>query len=1196
MFLLFSFALFVSAVFAADVRSFEDLKTQLVSSNDMLFILQNPIDVAESFELRNDRGRTFKCVQSPCFRISGSAASVSFVDLRFDLPSAGSVFDINQVADFLVQNMTSTDANFAKEHALINIAGRVGRITIRDVGRPAAAARFANFIGRSGGPIESRVTVERSFIECTRNDRTCVDLQSDATSPLTYIFVDSSLAFFASPGNDLVVSVGGPARSTVTFTNCNLTGLVTLGSSVENLTVSGGWWRRAAVDAEAVRRVVIRDWTVFEGRTNREQLLLFRESVNASISISNVNATGLETGSLVPRQLFSHMFNVAGATIDIRNVEARHFDALVQIQGFDVGAVTIDTARVNGMCVLYHDTSSKKSGEIVVRNIDAVGTTAAGWPPEIVTVRSESAVTIENVSVRRFLRVDQNMFFVQAGAGSARFQNVSIEDSRAARVLNFERLVDSAAFSLQQFRFRNVTVLFQLLSSQANVALLDFTLRDVKCQQCFRRSDTASNSTIDNLVANQLVAERVVHGRWSRVAGVRVFDSAVTSAVLWLERQAPQRLNVSLSDWELVNVTLSDRLIFLELHDGGSVAAHRWTLRHCALPFDRWMIGAHTEVATLPSLDFQSLVFQNVSANLMWASRFAVTVENSAFDRFGGRLVFGDGPDGTKQGTFVMRNVSVSQRDLCDNYESQIFRVYRAQSVLFDRVTLTDNRACRHALVTVVDSGNFTVVHSNFDRQSSEFCIFDVISTDFTVTNSRFDGNRARDYGTVSFRGDRGSALTMREVFFRNCSSLEGAAIKVADGGESGHRVSIGESRFFDNHATRHGGVLFATGRVALNVSGSLFRNNSAAEDGGVLFVSGQPVPTVRVERCDFEDNWASVRGPIARLSEVRLTLVGVSVRNNTLDRRAQGGGSTQESGAFFASEGGNVIAVRDSCLCGQVQLLSDGPSDAPSFRCNFKDRGASVTVEGSTTATGLDSCTESAVEVANCTAVTCERQVPALQQNPATPVPSDFVPITLPPPASAPSAATTAPATQRDGAANATSIDANSGAVDQTSGATVPLGGIIGGALGGVGLLVCIVAAIVFLLRRKKAARAQEAEPSRTSNYGSVTELQAMRNKDVNAPVGFSSNYDQVPSTTEEFSNKFAIAPEPTLEYVSVASVTQRNTGVVYDAKFVDAPVPSEYGAAAFLKNNGSNGSNGSAGKKKRKKKLVYVAGSEID
>jgi hypothetical protein len=554
-------------------------------------------------------------------------------------------------------------------------------------------------------------------------------------------------------------------------------------------------------------------------------------------------------------------------------------------------------------------------------------------------------------------------------------------------------------------------------------------------------------------------------------------------------------------------------------------------------------------------------VFQNVSGNFMMdSSRFAVSIQNSVFDRFGGRLVFGDGQWGTKQGTFVMRNVSVSQRDLCQDAESQIFRVHRAESVLFDRVTLTDNRACRHALVTVYDSGNFTVVHSNFDRQSSETTILDVVLTDFTVANSRFDGNRARDYGTVSFGGNQGRALTMREVFFRNCSSLEGAAIKVNDGGESGHRVSIGESRFFDNYATRHGGVLFATGRVALNVSGCLFRNNSAAEDGGVLFI-GQPVPTVRVERCDFEDNWAGVRGPIARLFEARLTLVGVSVRNNTLDRRAQsgggGGGSTQESGAFFASEGGNIIAVRDSCLCGQVQLTNDGPSDAPSFRCNYKDRGASVTVEGSTTATGLDSCTESAVEVANCTAVTCERQVPALQQNPATPVPSDFVPITLPPPASPPSGATTVLAPQSGDTANATSIDAN---VDQSSGATVPLGGIIGGAVGGACLLVCIVAAIAVAVRRRKnAAAAHEPSPapSRTSNYGSIAEMETMRTLEDpagadGAPVGFSSNYGKTALCSTGASP---------LEYTSVASVSRNaRASVVYDSKFADAPVTSEY------------------------------------
>jgi hypothetical protein len=81
--------IFTAIAIAVDVRDFGELKAFVANTTatDKFVNLLNTIEVNELFALRNGRGRTFKCLQLPCFRINNATASVAFSDVRVELPT-----------------------------------------------------------------------------------------------------------------------------------------------------------------------------------------------------------------------------------------------------------------------------------------------------------------------------------------------------------------------------------------------------------------------------------------------------------------------------------------------------------------------------------------------------------------------------------------------------------------------------------------------------------------------------------------------------------------------------------------------------------------------------------------------------------------------------------------------------------------------------------------------------------------------------------------------------------------------------------------------------------------------------------------------------------------------------------------------------------------------------------------------------
>ena len=154
--------------------------------------------------------------------------------------------------------------------------------------------------------------------------------------------------------------------------------------------------------------------------------------------------------------------------------------------------------------------------------------------------------------------------------------------------------------------------------------------------------------------------------------------------------------------------------------------------------------------------------------------------------------------------------------------------------------------------------------------------------------------------------------VDIRDSLISNNSANDGAGVFLGAGASS--RITIQNTDFRNNSASRHGGAIFGGG-APTTIEGSLFSLNSAASQGGAVWLSSYGSGgAVTIAGTQFFDNQSIDRGGAIFASEMEaLTIVGSEFRRNQTGDYAGGAVSayrTQHLGiadsTFDANRTGN--------------------------------------------------------------------------------------------------------------------------------------------------------------------------------------------------------------------------------------------------------------------------------------------------
>ena len=308
-----------------------------------------------------------------------------------------------------------------------------------------------------------------------------------------------------------------------------------------------------------------------------------------------------------------------------------------------------------------------------------------------------------------------------------------------------------------------------------------------------------------------------------------------------------------------------------------------------------------------------------------------VTIESSKFDRNIGQ--------GRSGGVHVInRNgapVTLTNCTFVHNTVDDFLRVrnggavhLEGGSLVVSSCTFTGNRASNGGAIFVRNSTSVAIHHSNFignfardGRARSQGT--DPVGrggvlhlrrhkdgTNISIFNTTFSDNFALhcgvlDLDNVEVKLDT-STFTRNVAYFKIASDNEGGvacinhtnlsvlkstfshnlAMGAGDGGVMHvmrmSTITVNESKFENNTAGRHGGVISAdVDRVTLSFGQSLFHNNTATVDGGVAHVGGAG-SQVATDLCTFDHNKAFNRGGVLDVRESLVNIVETSFFNNT--------------------------------------------------------------------------------------------------------------------------------------------------------------------------------------------------------------------------------------------------------------------------------------------------------------------------
>ena len=168
-------------------------------------------------------------------------------------------------------------------------------------------------------------------------------------------------------------------------------------------------------------------------------------------------------------------------------------------------------------------------------------------------------------------------------------------------------------------------------------------------------------------------------------------------------------------------------------------------------------------------------------------------------------------------------------------------------------------------------------------------------NTRILFTESIFANNSAFACAVLNAEGSdlnvafTGSVFTYNKV--SEISTQSDADIQANSGGVAcvnSASVSITNSSFRNNAASRHAGVLNVEGST-VSIKGSNFHNNQAGHDGGVIFTGVSPI-TLSVTQSSFTNNWAGGNGGVMNVARSGSRL-DITDSNFSFNEASQRGG-----------------------------------------------------------------------------------------------------------------------------------------------------------------------------------------------------------------------------------------------------------------------------------------------------------------
>ena len=243
---------------------------------------------------------------------------------------------------------------------------------------------------------------------------------------------------------------------------------------------------------------------------------------------------------------------------------------------------------------------------------------------------------------------------------------------------------------------------------------------------------------------------------------------------------------------------------------------------------------------------------------------------------------------------------------------------------------------------TIAQIFNSTLVSN---RKGSYWLYFDgfiggaIIATNSTIdiSHSRFEGNRARDYGGAIFAKQNSIIRMSNNVFINNAASFGGAlfpynsifTINVSvfqsnTGNVSGgallsfsSTITIEASEFDNNIAMYDGGALSSTDS-SIAVNASKFCGNTGLAGGGALYVSDNS--TIAIEASEFHENNADGGGVLYSLNSA-ITIEASEFGDNIA--YSYGGVLFSKSSTVLVSE--SEFISNSANISGGVILAKDG-------------------------------------------------------------------------------------------------------------------------------------------------------------------------------------------------------------------------------------------------------------------------------
>ena len=230
-------------------------------------------------------------------------------------------------------------------------------------------------------------------------------------------------------------------------------------------------------------------------------------------------------------------------------------------------------------------------------------------------------------------------------------------------------------------------------------------------------------------------------------------------------------------------------------------------------------------------------------------------------------------------------------------------------------------------------------------------------NTRILFTESIFANNSAFACAVLNAEGSdlnvafTGSVFTYNKV--SEISTQSDADIQANSGGVAcvnSASVSITNSSFRNNAASRHAGVLNVEGST-VSIKGSNFHNNQAGHDGGVIFTRVSPI-TLSVTQSSFTNNWAGGNGGVMNVARSGSRL-DINDSNFSFNEASQRGGALAIAGSELninqttvynnmAALGGVISACNSVVTVSEALTFSEDPGN--NFQCTFYDGNTTAT------------------------------------------------------------------------------------------------------------------------------------------------------------------------------------------------------------------------------------------------------------